>query len=103
MSDFGTMGMLAIPYPNTFCTMCGKCCWDFRGNNWDNERCQYLSTSDSITCTIYSQRSSIRPECINFPKHVRQLIDFPLTCGFISYCVGRGWVTIENGTVRLNR
>ena len=102
MSNFGTMGMIAIPHPNTLCTMCGKCCWDFRASNW-NERCEYLSTSDSITCTIFNQINSIRPECVNFPKYVRQVVDFPITCGYINYAVSRGWVIIENGTIRLLR
>ena len=65
----------------SFCTMCGMCCWDWKGNN-PQDKCERLA-EDMKTCLIYGKRAEFgRPEC-DIPMQLHQACDLPETCGYV--------------------
>jgi uncharacterized cysteine cluster protein YcgN (CxxCxxCC family) len=62
------------------CARCGKCCWDWKGNDPKN-KCEHLA-DDMKTCLIHDRLAELRPECLDFPKP-HMVVDLPPECPYI--------------------
>jgi hypothetical protein len=61
------------------CIRCGKCCWDWMGNN-PKDKCEYLE-DNLITCTIYDHPMRRNMGCFKFPLYDVS-VDLPNECPF---------------------
>lgn len=72
------------------CRACGRCCWDWKGDD-PNNKCEYLA-DDLKTCTIYERRAELGlPQCV---RHMQphQAVDLHPDCGYMEFWRERGLI-----------
>lgn len=72
-----------------YCTKCGKCCWDWKGND-PKGKCENLA-DDLVTCNKYGDQSICNGLLGNWPQpcHIN---DLPPDCGYVILWKKNNWV-----------
>ena len=72
------------------CRRCGRCCWDFKGNDPSN-RCEQLA-DDLVTCMVYeTNKNACGGLADNWPDPPHAC-DLPEDCGYVIFWKGEGSV-----------
>jgi uncharacterized cysteine cluster protein YcgN (CxxCxxCC family) len=68
------------------CERCGRCCYekyDYRGQIFYTKTpCRFLDI-ESKSCTIYSERSTLQPECMRLTPEVIKAGILPADCPYV--------------------
>jgi hypothetical protein len=89
----GTKQFPVLDYQGvSYCQNCGKCCWDWKGNN-PKDKCEHLGT-DMKTCQVFKNPSALGA-CggldSNWPQPYHY-VDLSPDCGYMILWKSKGWV-----------